>query len=38
MLYYDRIHMSEGIGIAESNSSKKCMVCTIVFSIMGSKF
>ena len=27
MLYYDRIHISEGINLAKSNSRKVCMIC-----------
>ena len=27
MLYYDRIDVSEGIDLAESNSNKGCMIC-----------
>ena len=27
MLYYDRINLSEEIGVAESNSSKECTAC-----------
>ena len=31
MLYYDRIDISEGIDLANSNSSKECMVCQNCF-------
>ena len=27
MLYYDRIHISQGIDLAKSNNSKECMIC-----------
>ena len=27
MLYYDRIDISEGSDLAESNNSKECMIC-----------
>ena len=31
MFYYDRIDISEGIDLANSNSSKECMVCQNCF-------
>ena len=31
MLYYDKIDISEGIDIAKSNNSKKCMICNYRF-------
>ena len=37
MLYYDRIHISEGTNVAKSNSSKKCMVCHYCFFNHGFK-
>ena len=37
MLYYDRIHISEGIDVAKSNSSKECMVCRYCFFNHGFK-
>ena len=27
MLYYEKINVSEGIGITKSDKSKECMVC-----------
>ena len=27
MLYYDRIHVSEGIGVNKTSASKKCDIC-----------
>ena len=27
MLYYDRIHVSEGIDVNRTNASKECDVC-----------
>ena len=29
--YYDRIDISEGIHLANSNNSKECMICHLVF-------
>ena len=37
MLYYDRIHISEGTNVAKSNSSKECMVCHYCFFNHGFK-
>ena len=31
MLYYDRIDISEGIDLAKSKHSKKCMICHYCF-------
>ena len=38
MLYYDRIDISEGIGLARSNKSKECMIFHYWFSNHGFKF
>ena len=38
MLYYDRIHISEGINLAKSNSRKVCMICNCWFFNLGFKF
>ena len=27
MLYYDRIDVSEGLGVYEASKSKKCIIC-----------
>ena len=37
MLYYDRIHISEGTDVAKSNSIKECMVCHYCFLNHGFK-
>ena len=38
MLCYDRIDISEGIDLAKSNDSKKCMICHCWFFNHGLKF
>ena len=38
MLYYDRLDISKGIDLAESNNSKKCMICHYFFFNHGFKF
>ena len=38
MLYYDRLDISKGIDLAESNNSKKCMICLYFFFNHGFKF
>ena len=38
MLYYDRIDTSDGIDLAKSNNSKKCMICHYWFFNHGLKF
>ena len=29
MLYYDRIKINKGIGLAETSNSKECMICHV---------
>ena len=38
MLYYDRIDICEGIDLAKSKNSKKCMICHYWFFNHGFKF
>ena len=38
MLHYDRIDISEGINLAKTNNSKKCMICHYWFFNSGFKF
>ena len=38
MLYYERIDMSEGIGLTKSNNSKECLICYYWFFNHGFKF
>ena len=38
MLYYNRIDLSEGIGVTKSNNSKECLICYYRFFNYGFKF
>ena len=38
MVYYDRIYISEGSGLAKGNNSKECMICHYWLLNHGFKF